>query len=108
MPVEESAESASVKRGSDAAAGNEERARLRLRAAGKRGQQHDMQEELEPQAKTKARPETRRGQKRESMQSQIWRNRSRRQFLLRVAVLRLREVRSRVLTFLSLFVWLQA
>ena len=66
MLVEAPAASASVKRGSDAAADNEERARLRLRAEGKRGQKHDMQDVLEPQAK--ARPEPRRGQKRESTQ----------------------------------------
>ena len=35
MPVEAPVESASVKRGSDAVADNEERARLRLRAEGK-------------------------------------------------------------------------
>ena len=68
MPVEAPAESASVKRGSDAAADNEERARLRLRAEGKRGQKHNMQDAQEPQAKTRARLEPRRGQKRESTQ----------------------------------------
>ena len=68
MPVEAIAESASVKRGSDAVADNEERARLRFRAEGKRGQKHDMQDVLEPQAKTRARLEPRRGQKRESTQ----------------------------------------
>ena len=66
MRVEAPVESASVKRGSDAVADNEERARLRLRAEGKRGQKHDMQDVLEPQAKTTARLEPRRGQKREA------------------------------------------
>ena len=61
MQVEAPAESASVKRGSDAVADTEERARLRLRA-------DDMQDVLEPQAKTRARLERRRGQKRESTQ----------------------------------------
>ena len=60
MPVEAPGESASVKRGSDAVADNEERARLQLRAQGKRGQKHDVQDELEPKAKTRARPEWRR------------------------------------------------
>ena len=41
-------ESASVKRGSDAVADNDERARLRLRAEGKRGQKHEKQDVLEP------------------------------------------------------------
>ena len=68
MLVEAPAASASVKRGSDAVADNEERARLRLRAEGKRGQKHDMQDVLELQARTKVRPEPRRGQKRESTQ----------------------------------------
>ena len=68
MPVEALAESASVKRGSDAVADNEERARLRLRAEGKKGQKHDMQDVLESQAKTKARLEPRRGQKCERTQ----------------------------------------
>ena len=68
MPVEAPVESASVKRGSDAVANTEERARLRLRAEGKRGQKHDMQDELEPQANSQARLEPRRGQKRESTQ----------------------------------------
>ena len=60
--VEEEApvESASVKRGPDAC--------LRIRAEGKRGQKHNLQDVLEPQAKTKARLEPRRGQKRESTQ----------------------------------------
>ena len=40
--------------------------------------------------------------------SQIWRTRSRRQFLLRVAVLHFREARARVLTFLSILLWLPA
>ena len=65
MPVEASA---SVKRGSDAVADNEERARLRLRAEGERGQQHEILDAQEPQAKTGARLEPRRGQKRESTQ----------------------------------------
>ena len=68
MPVEAPVESASVKRGSDAVANTEERARLRLRAEGKRGQKHDMQDELEPQTNSKASLEPRRGQKRESTQ----------------------------------------
>ena len=55
MSVETPVESASVTRGVDAVADNEEHARLRLRAEGKRGQKHDMQDVLEPQAKTKAR-----------------------------------------------------
>ena len=55
-----------MKRGAHAVADNEERARLRLRADGERGQKHDMQDVLESQAKTKATPEPRRGQKRES------------------------------------------
>ena len=41
MPAEELVGSASVKHGSDAVADNEERAPLRLRAEGKRGQKHD-------------------------------------------------------------------
>ena len=53
MPVEAPAESASVKRGSEAVADNEERARLRLRAEGKRGKKHDVQDVLEKRAKTK-------------------------------------------------------
>ena len=57
-----------MKRGSDAVAENEERARLRLRAEGKRGQKHDMQDVLEPQAKKRARLEPWRGQKRDSTQ----------------------------------------
>ena len=61
-------ESASVERGSDAVADNEERARLRLRAEGKRSQEHDIQHALEPLAKTKARLEPRKGPKRESTQ----------------------------------------
>ena len=68
LPVEAPGESASVKRGSEVAADNEERARLRLSAEGKRGQKHDIQDVLEPHAKTKARLEPRRGQKRESTQ----------------------------------------
>ena len=68
MPVETPGESASVKRGSDAVADNEERARLRLRAESKRGHKHEKQDVLEPQAKTKARPGLRRRQKRESTQ----------------------------------------
>ena len=68
MPVEALVESASAKRGSDDVADNEERARLRLRAEGQRSQKHDMQDVLETQAKTRARLEPRRGQKRESTQ----------------------------------------
>ena len=62
------AESASVRRGSDAVANNEERARLRLRAEGKGGQKRDTQDVLEPQAKTRAWLESRRSPKRESTQ----------------------------------------
>ena len=54
--------------GADAVADEEERARLRLRAEGKRHQKHDIQNVLDPQAKTKARLEPWRGQKRESTQ----------------------------------------
>ena len=46
MTVETPVEPASVERGSDAVADKEERARLRLRAKGKRGQKHDMQDVL--------------------------------------------------------------
>ena len=53
-------ESASVKRGADAVADDEERARLRPGAEGKRGWKHVMQK---PQAKMKARLLPRRGQK---------------------------------------------
>ena len=67
MPLEAPVESASVKRGSDGVADTEERARLRLRAEGKRGQKHNIQDVLKPQAKTKVRLEPR-GQKRDSMQ----------------------------------------
>ena len=58
----------SVKRGSNAAADSDGRARLRLRAEGKRIQKHDIQDVLEPQAKTKAGLERRTDQKRESTQ----------------------------------------
>ena len=68
MPVETLVDSASVIRGSDAVADNEERAHLRLRAEGKQGQKHDIQDVLDPQAKTKVRLEPRRGLKRESAQ----------------------------------------
>ena len=68
MLVEALVETASAKRGSDVAADNEERARLRFRAEGKRSQKHDMQDVLEPQAKTRARLQPRRGQKRERTQ----------------------------------------
>ena len=64
--VEAPVGSASAKRGSDAVADSQERARLRLRAEGKRGQKHDTQDVVETQAKTKARLVPRRGQKRES------------------------------------------
>ena len=47
-------------------ADNEERAHLRLRAEGKRVQKHDMQDVLEPQAKTKVKLETKSSQERES------------------------------------------
>ena len=68
MPVEAPVKSASVRRGLDAVADNEERARLRLRVERKRGQKHDMQDVLELQAKKRDRLEPRRGQKRESTQ----------------------------------------
>ena len=68
MLLEALVESASAQRGSDAVADNEERARLRLRAEGKRGEKHDMQDVLEHQVKMKARLELRTGQKRESAQ----------------------------------------
>ena len=68
MPVEAPFEPASVQRGSDAVVDNEDRARFRLGAEGKRGQKHDIQDVLKPQAKTRVRPEPRRGQKRESTQ----------------------------------------
>ena len=61
MPVDISSVSASVKRGADAVADDEERGRLRVRPEGKRGQQHHVQEVLESQAKTKARLEPRNG-----------------------------------------------
>ena len=48
MLAEAPAESASVKRGSGAVADKEERARLQPRSESKRGQKHDMQDELEP------------------------------------------------------------
>ena len=64
--MEAPAESASVKRESDAVANKKERARLRLRVVGKRGQEHEMQDVLELQAK--ARLEPRMGQKRGSTQ----------------------------------------
>ena len=73
-------ESAFVKRGSDAVADKEERARLRLRAEGNRGQKHGMQDALEPQAKTRARLGVRSVKARNL--SQIRRKRSRRHFLL--------------------------
>ena len=50
----------------DAVADDEERANLRLRDEGKRCQKHDMQDVLEPQAKTKLRLEPKSAQKRES------------------------------------------
>ena len=109
MPVEASVEFASVKRGSDAAADDEERARLRVRAEGKRGQEHERQDALEPQVKTRARLEPRRGRRAKAPDLfQIWRKRSRRQFLLRVALLHFREARARVLRFLSILLWPQA
>ena len=61
--VEAPVGSASAKRGSDAVADSQERARLRLRAEGKRGQKHDTQDVVETQAKTKARLVPRRGSK---------------------------------------------
>ena len=64
MSVEVSGASASKKLGSHVVADDEERARLRLGTEGKRGQKHDMQDVLEPQFKTKARLDPRRGQKR--------------------------------------------
>ena len=47
---------------------DEESARARRKAEGKRGQKHDAGDVLEPQAKTKARLEARRGQMHESAQ----------------------------------------
>ena len=83
MPVEASVESACVKRGSDAVADTQERARLRLRAEGKRGQKHEKQDVLEPQAKTRARLESRRGWRAKAPNLfQIWRKRSRRSTVL--------------------------
>ena len=66
MLQEASDDSASVTRGPDAVADNEERATLRLQAEGKRGQKHDFKTFWNLEAKTKARLEPRRGQKRES------------------------------------------
>ena len=99
-----SGESASVKRGADAVADNEERARLRLTVDGKRGQKHDIQDVLEPQAKKKARLEPGRGQKRENTHKPllIWKRRSRRQFLLFVPLLRFQKARARVRMYLSI------
>ena len=57
-----------LKRGAAAEADDEERTRLRLKSEDKRGQKHDMKDFLEPQAKTRARLERRRGQKRETTQ----------------------------------------
>ena len=101
MPVEVCGEPASVKRGADAVADSEERARLRPRAEGKRGQKHDTQDVVEPQAWTKARL----GNVEAVNLSQIWRKRSRisrRQFLWCVALLRFKQARARVRMFLSL------
>ena len=53
MPVEAPVESASAKRGSDAVADKEERARLRLRAQRERDLKHDKHDVLEPQVKTR-------------------------------------------------------
>ena len=95
--------------GSNAVADNEERARLRLRAEGKRGQKHDVQDVLEFQAKTNARLEPRSGQKRESTQTlPDQEERSRIQFLLRVALLRFREARAPVRMLLSILLWVRA
>ena len=70
--METPGESASVKRGADDVADGEERARMRFRAEGKRGQTHDMQDVLETQAKAGAQ------EKRESKQPfLIWLKRSR-------------------------------
>ena len=60
MPSAGSGEFTSVKRGAVAVADAEERARLRLRSEGKRGQNHDIEDTLEPKAKTEARQEFRR------------------------------------------------
>ena len=68
MPMETFGESASANRGDGAVTDDEERARLRREAEGKRGQKHDTGDIVEPQAKTKARLEPRRCQKRESAQ----------------------------------------
>ena len=74
--METPGESASVNRGAHAVLDTEERARWRTRVEGKRGQIHDTQDVLEPQAKTKARLEPRNTHN----PSPIWRKRSRRQF----------------------------
>ena len=66
MPTAMSNESTSVKRGAVVEADDEERARLKRKSVGKRGQRHDMRDILETQAKTRARLEPRRGQKRQS------------------------------------------
>ena len=57
-----------MKCGADAVTDKEERARLQVRAGGKRGQKYVIQDVLEFQVETKARLEPRRGQKRESTQ----------------------------------------
>ena len=74
--METPVECVSVKRGADTVADKEERARLRLGAEGKRGQKHDVQDVLESQAKTKARPGGVSNVKALNS-SRIWRKRSR-------------------------------
>ena len=69
-----SGESPSAKRGTFAGADGEERARLRLRSEGKRGQKHDMEDIVELKAKAKARLEPRRSVKGHNF-SWIWRRR---------------------------------
>ena len=62
MPTAMPDESTSVKRGAVAEADEEERARLRRKSEGKRGQQSDMTDILERQAKTRARLEPKKPQ----------------------------------------------
>ena len=109
MPVETLGESASLKRGSDAVADNEERARLRLRAEGKRKEARNTIFKTYWNPRPRRRPGQGRGGVRSVKArnlSQIWRKKSRRQFPLRVALLQFREARA--LTFLSILLWLRA
>ena len=110
MLVDTPGESASVKRGSDAVADTEERARLRLRAAGKKEARNTIYKTY-----WNPRPRRRPGKSRGGVRrvkarnlSQNWRKRSRRQFQLRVALLQFREARARGLTFLLILLWLRA